>query len=382
MSQTIGAVVMVGGSGTSAHEQLVQSAIRASALDLIRQLQQFEIAPIVVASPSTDWCATLQGILCEPDPPERPFHFGRRLAELIEAHQLDTVFYFGGGSAPLLDNNLLTMAGMFLEQATQGTSTNIPLHIALTNNYHSSDWVAFSRAQDALPIIREADRDNSLAWLLAHSGLYDVRVLTRMRPAAGLDLDTPSDLAVVAQHPEIKPALAAYLKTHDALSAIPVQPVLQIAATAESHLTLIGRVSPQAWQALNKVTQCWIRVYAEERGMVASGRLARGEVKSLPGELIKTQGAYGFFRTLSNMTDAAIIDSRPLMAAAGIWPEAAQRFASDLFDSESIADGWLKDFTLAAREASIPILLGGHSVVAGGIFVLAEIIEQSKASAR
>jgi len=110
--------------------------------------------------------------------------------------------------------------------------------------------------------------------------------------------------------------------------------------------------------------------------MVASGRLARGEVRTLIGELIRCQGPQAFFRTLAQMTDAAIIDSRPLMAAAGRWPGAADRFASDLFLVDAIEDGWLRDFTAAAREAPIPVLLGGHGVVAGSLHALVEIIEK------
>jgi len=41
---------------------------------------------------------------------------------------------------------------------------------------------------------------------------------------------------------------------------------------------------------------------------------------------------------------------------------------------ESIADPWLRDFTTAAANAPIPVLLGGHGVVAGGLYALAEIV--------
>ena len=69
-----------------------------------------------------------------------------------------------------------------------------------------------------------------------------------------------------------------------------------------------------------------------------------------------------------------IFDSRVLMAAEGIHPDAADRFASDLYWLNSIRDPWLRDFTQAAAEAPIPVILGGHSVVAGGLYALAEII--------
>jgi hypothetical protein len=374
---TISAVIMVGEAGPSPQEQLVLSAQRASTLDLIATLQTQDIAPIIVAAPSTDWIPESVKVIRDHDVPDTPFNFGRRLAELLDHYQLSATMYFGGGSAPLVDEGMINMIAMLLSQAEFGSSgSRIPSHIALTNNKHSSDWLALTHARDALTIIEQAERDNSLAWLLDQSGEFDVRVIGGMRPATTLDLDTPADLALVAQHDTLQPALADVVHNHDLLSALPIRQIVEIVATPESNVTLIGRVSPLAWQALNKATRCWIRVFAEERGMVASGRLARGEVQSMLGTILKQNGAATFFDTLASMTDAAIIDSRPLMASQGIWPDTADRFASDLYLVDQIEDGWLRDFTRAAQEAPIPILLGGHSVVAGGLYALAEIVQQ------
>lgn len=372
-----GAVIMVGAaSGESAAEQMMQAACQASARDLIAQLQSFEVRPIIVATPEIDWLADIPGIISDQDAPNTPFHFGNRLAGIIERHNLDHVLYFGGGSAPLLDDNILNMMALLLDRAGDEGTTRIPAHIALTNNKHSSDWLALTRAHDALPIIRQADRDNSLAWLLDQSGEYDVRVIAGMRPATAMDLDTPTDLAIISQHHECKASLRTLVSQYPELAGPPVSAVSAIAARPETHLLLAGRVSPLAWQALNKATQSWIRVYAEERGMVASGRLARGDVKSILGELCQLQGPRQFFDTLATMTDAAIIDSRPLMASQGQWPSDADRFASDLLQAEHITNPWLREFTEAARNAPIPVLLGGHSVVAGGLYALVEIIGQ------
>ncbi|NPV68205.1 MAG: hypothetical protein HPY64_13780 [Anaerolineae bacterium] len=372
--EIIGAVIMIGRGGHTPQEMLVAAAQRACTLDLIGALQRQGIDRIILATPCADWLPAGLTITVDRDPPGG-FVFGRRLAEVIQRHALSRVLYFGGGSTPLLDGPVLSQIIAMLDRPPAATA-NTPDRIVLTNNLHSSDWLALTGAQDALPIIRRAERDNSLAWLLNHSGTYDVHVLARKRPAAGMDLDTPADLAIIARHPGIQPHLAAAVR-HPLLDSLPVQQIARIAATPESHLTLIGRVSPQAWQALNRATQCWVRVFAEERGMVASGRLARGEVRSLIGELIRLQGPQTFFKTLASMTQAAIIDSRPLMAACSHWPDDADRFASDLFLVDSIKDGWLRDFTAAAREAPIPVLLGGHGVVAGSLYALAEIIERA-----
>jgi hypothetical protein len=281
--------------------------------------------------------------------------------------------YFGAGSAPLLNQEMIGLMHGMLYQSEYGQSTQIPTHIALTNNLHSSDWIGITHTTDALPIIRQADRDNSLAWMLQENWTFDVRVLAGVRPASSMDLDTPSDLAVIRQHPACPPHLQEALRV-SLLDRIAIEPLIDTIARPGSRLALMGRVSPLAWQALSKATQCWIRVYSEERGMVASERVDRGEVRSLMGRLLALLGPKAFFEELAGVVDAAIIDTRVLMAAAGQYPSDGDRFASDLFMPDIVSNPWLKELTEAAAKATIPVLLGGHGVVAGGLYALAEII--------
>jgi hypothetical protein len=49
------------------------------------------------------------------------------------------------------------------------------------------------------------------------------------------------------------------------------------------------------------------------------------------------------------------------------WPTPEDRFASDLLLPERIVDPWLRDLTVAAADASIPVLLGGHTLVGPGL---------------
>ncbi len=378
MNGGIGAVIMVGGAGDSPQEQLVLAAQRASALDLIALFQARGVAPIVVAAPTTEWLPSDLDVIRDIDSEREPFHFGNRLADLIERYTPDSaVLYFGGGSAPLLDGAVSSMIVGLLDRAIQQTSDTIPERIVLTNNLHSSDWAAISRADAALPVIREMNRDNSLAWLLQASGEYDVRVLSSVRPATSMDLDTPSDLALVARHPDVTPALRRVISEHERwLRPIPIDAVIAASRREGSTIALIGRVSPLAWQAFNKATRCWTRVIAEERGMVASGRIEAGQVRSALTPWFKARGVKGFFSDLADMADAAIFDSRVLFAAQGIYPDAADRFASDLLWPDVIKDPWVRAFTEAASNAPLPVILGGHSVVAGGLYALAEIIER------
>ena len=372
----IGAVIMVGSAGESPQEQLMLAAQRASTVDLVNTLRNQGIGRIIVAAPTTDWLPANLEVLRDNDPVEERFHFGQRLAGLIETYRVEPLLYFGGGSAPLVDDTLSGMIVGLLDRSLHTTGPAIPSHIVLTNNLHSSDWAAISRVEAALPIIRQASRDNSLAWLLQESGEYEVRVLAGVRPSTSMDLDTPSDLAVVARHPDLLPRLREIVKD-ERLSRIPVDAVLKVLGAEALTVALIGRVSPLAWQAINKAARCWTRVMAEERGMVASGRLERGEVRSILDPWLKARGFAGFFHDLAEMADAAIFDSRVLMAAQGIQTSAADRFASDMYWVDAIHDLWLRDFTQAAAASSIPILLGGHSIVSGGLYALAEIIQRS-----
>ncbi|MDZ4278934.1 MAG: hypothetical protein U1B78_07330, partial [Dehalococcoidia bacterium] len=50
----------------------------------------------------------------------------------------------------------------------------------------------------------------------------------------------------------------------------------------------------------------------------------------------------------------------------------ADRFWSDLGCAERIAEPFLRELTEEAQRASIPVVLGGHSQVAGGLMLLTE----------
>lgn len=364
--QKLGAIVMLGAGGASPQEQLVSAAQQAATIDLVYALNHLNINPIILCSQEFSWWTQELPVWLAPDPLNRAFHFGEYLAETIIASQLDHVVYFGGASAPLLDPQMLHLLFELLRQSAAKRTL-------ICNNLHSSDWVGLTNVKDALSIIKAAERDNSLAWALREEGRYQARVLTEIRPAAAFDLDTPTDLAILRQHAECGPALHQVLNTH-LLDNIPVRAVLDTIANPGSHLALLGRVSPRAWDALSQVSQCWIRVFSEERGMIASGRVTENRVRSLLGAMLDLQGPQTFFESLATIVDAAIIDTRVLMAHRGLQPSAADRFASDLLWVDSIQDPWIREFTAAAAAAPIPIILGGHSAVAGGLHVLSEIL--------
>jgi hypothetical protein len=317
----------------------------------------------VVAAADVSWTVGLAGLPVEidPDPPGEPFHFGRRLSDLIRRYGIDRALYAGGGSAPL-------MSADDWRTALAGFGAGGPA--AVTNNLHSSDWIAFFPAQDLLPAIAAQERDNALGWVLDREAGLAVRALPPCA-ASRFDLDTPADLLIARAHPRVGPHLRAALNGLD-WPAEPVEGVLRVLSQEGSQVVVAGRSSSAAWSLLERETQCWVRFLVEERGMVASGRMRRGEVRSLVADFLERVGVEEFFAELVSLADAALLDNRVILAARGLWPSAADRFNADLLRWTEVQEPFLRQFSRAAGEAGIPILMGGQSVVNGGLMALLE----------
>jgi hypothetical protein len=75
---------------------------------------------------------------------------------------------------------------------------------------------------------------------------------------------------------------------------------------------------------------------------------------------------------LAELGDAAFLDTRVLLAHRGIEASREERFLSDLGRWEEIGEPFLREFTRAAVEAPIPVLLGGHSLMSGGLMAMNE----------
>jgi hypothetical protein len=148
----------------------------------------------------------------------------------------------------------------------------------------------------------------------------------------------------------------------------------RVLGTPAESLALIGRVSEAAWRDIVQRSQVWVRVYAEERGMRASGRLARGEVRSLLAEMIEAQGAESFVARLADLVQGVLWDTRVWMAHRGPWPNAADRMAADLGWLDQIVDPGLRRLTEAIAASPVPILTGGQGVVAGSLRAFVEAV--------
>jgi hypothetical protein len=148
--------------------------------------------------------------------------------------------------------------------------------------------------------------------------------------------------------------------------------VLPLFVDQTKQLLVAGRVGTHAWLYLERETACRVRLFAEERGMEADGRASDGSARSLLGYHMEAVGLERFFETLAELGDAAFIDTRVLLAHKRVEATREDRFLSDLGRWQEISDPFLRDFTRAALEAPIPVLLGGHSLMSGGLMALNE----------
>jgi hypothetical protein len=299
--------------------------------------------------------------------------FGERVAGLLaEAEALGPlggVVTLGSGSIPLAGIGALRR---FVAVAGG------PPGLALANNRYSADVVAVSRASDLLAL-PPLPADNALPrWLEERAGVAVTDLRTNWR--LGVDVDTPLDLWMlgprfVAALPD--PSLGGAVRPR-------VEAVASVLRDRRAEFLVAGRVSAATVQWLERGTNCRIRALVEERGLRAATRLAKsGAVSpgrrpaSVLGALLDREGPEALGRIVAGLGDAAAIDTRVLLAHRHgaderRWPSAEDRFASDLLLAGSIADPWLRALTEAAAGAPVPILLGGHSLVNGGLRLTAE----------
>lgn len=366
--ESIPTILMLPPGGQSPAEQFVAHGKLSAALDLLDRLTHAGgYDPIYFLAGDSNQLEQLAARGAQPIAEEiTPFHFGRALIGLITKLNLDRVAYFGGASAPLVTEQDLLQVAQEIAGASEPT--------AITNNFHSTDWALISHAKE---LRRSSDRlptDNALGWILRNDLDFEV---TDLPPSAAtrLDIDTPSDIYLAAAHPNAGTELQELVASTQGEWVDRLRAMRQVLKQPGNTLTVIGRSSSQAWRELERSTQIWVRMFVEERGMTASGRLGRGEVCSLLGELLEQIGAEQFVKRLSESCSGVLWDTRVWMAMKASWPNANDRFAADLGWPDQVEDPRIRELTRAVQAAQIPILTGGQGLVSGGIYALLESLK-------
>ena len=289
-----------------------------------------------------------------------------------------------GGGAIILGSGAIPLASLADRRAfvASAAGSGPP---ALTNNRFSSDILAVADVAWLGPVPLDFTTDNALPrWLAEQAGVpvADLRGRSRL----GVDLDSPLDLALLGRRAaSIDPGA----HPEDDLVVRRLEAIRQVLGDPSAELVIAGRVSTRTLAWLERSARCRVRALIEERGLRTSlqaGGRAPGRAlgpgrpqrppRSVLGTILERDGPAALGARLAELGDAALVDSRVLLAhrlgadEAG-WPPAEDRYASDLLAAGSIEDRWLADLTRSALDAPIPVVLGGHSLVGPGIRLVA-----------
>ena len=290
--------------------------------------------------------------------------FGARLRGLVAAERPRGVVVLGSGAAPLATGR---DRAAWLRAAGSARPT------ALANNRFSADVIAIPCAERLLDL-PDLPADNGLPrWLEDRAGyaLADQRSSWRL----AVDVDGPLDLVLLGRR-LAAPAASAVLDAWAGPVRGALTAVTAIARDPAAELVMAGRTSAATLRFLERATEGRVRALVEERGLrTADPAINRRPPRSVLGLLLDRDGPHTLGAHLAGLGEAALVDTRVLIAHhfgadPGGWPAAEDRFASDLLLAERIDDPWLRALTASARDAAIPVVLGGHTLVGPGTHLL------------
>jgi len=370
MDDRLTVVVFEGGNPASDWEKSFVNIRQAVLLDNLHKLSQVEeVQEIIVVtnySQLVKEASELDGVIVHEAPTEG-FHFGRELRSIVSRYRPNTVFYLGAASFPLLQ----------LSEIRQIVSTVLSRdNFVYTNNPQSADLVAFTPAE-ALWRIEPPESDNSLAMSLRDEAGLEMELVPYTLGII-FDLDTPTDFLILGASQFAGDRTREALHNEISLDEQELNRAKDVLRGYYRDVALLGRVGAPIIAHLNCNLKLRLRIFSEERGMKALGREAAGEVQAMMGYLIEEVGIKRFFRYLESLVELAFIDTRVLFAHFNLNLSAEERFNSDMGRWEEISNPWVKEFTREAVESSIPVLLGGHSLVSGGLWLLADELVQEK----
>lgn len=352
-------IILHGSAGEGLAERMVARTRVACGLESARRALAAGYARVIIATDEPRAFPDLPStVTLDADSPGAGFAFQLRVASLIRDHAIRRPVVMGAGSLPLAEErDFRTVA----DALTDGD------RLVVTNNFFSSDLTGWTPG-DAVDRLRDVPRDNVLPRRLRDQAGFATVTLPRTT-RTHFDLDTPADLAVLALREGLPEAIAHTL-TEAPLPLAPYRAVMRMVCDPKAELVVTGRVGSAAWPYLESETACRVRLISEERGLAAAGPAHRA--RSVLGFLLEEVGVEGFFHRVAELGDALVIDTRVIEAHLGIEPSREDRFQSDLLNPGTIVDPFLREFTQAAVACGKPVLLGGHSLVSGGLMALTD----------
>ncbi len=245
---------------------------------------------------------------------------------------------------------------------------------ATANRVFSCDWLGAPDGR-LLGAAAGAAIDNRFALLVRDRGRLPLESFARSARTL-LDVDTPADLVVLKTAiavgsldvgPMLRDELARQPQLDEAID-IAIQ-VFETMTQPDQELFVAGRVSGADWAVVDRDTSCRVRVLSEERGLRSRGAPGRSLLAALHElcGLCEQSGGGRFTPLLDSLADAVIWDTRPFWSQLGWNLSRGDRFAADLGSWADIQSAPLRELTRALSGAAAPILIGGHSLVSGGL---------------
>ncbi len=358
MSDGRALILLHGGAGTGEAEGMVARARLAAAGVSARAAREGGFGNVVLATNDAG-VGDDSSYSIDRDAPGEAFSLQKRVLGLVEQLDAGAVAVMGAGALPFLKAEDYAA----VRQALAGGGD-----VAVTNNFYSSDLTGWSPAT-AIARVGALERDNVLPRRLRDEAGCEVTVLPRSVRTA-FDLDTPADLVVLALSEATPAAIREVLPPEGRLPLAPYRAIMPLLCDPDAEVLVAGRVGSATWAHLERETACRVRLVSEERGMasVPEGHTAR----SLVGRLLEELGVERFAEELASLADGVVLDTRVLLAHAGLQASREDRFQGDLLASERVTDPWLRDLTAALAGAEVPVLAGGHSLLSGGLMALTD----------
>lgn len=322
-----------------------------------------------------------QGAAVQLTPPAEAgaFHWGTWYSQAARAalddagDRVDALGWVGAGALALLQDDAL-----------DALLSPIAGEVVTNNRFSSDAFVIAGDLRAALGVLAGLGADNGAPRALEAAG-FAVRDLSGA-PWTRFDVDTPLDLALLRLATRISgtraldPAISAFLEGAQLPGGRPLEiprleDLLAVLRNRNAELVVAGRVPSSAFAYLEEQAACRVRLFIEERGMRAA---PANRPRSLLADWVTEHGGASLIGHLAALGDAVIVDTRVLMAALAdssdpaAWHAPEERYASDFGDPAPIATPWLRDLTTAAASASVPFLLGAHTLVSDGLRIVTD----------
>ncbi len=363
MGEKVNVIIFEGGNPESPVEKIMVQVRYAVLLDNISKMKEVkEIDKIFLSTNYQELAreAASLGVEVIETSSSEDFHFGRMLQSIINDHGLDNVFYVGGASVPLIQPEELSRICKILMSGSK---------VLLSNNSQSADLVAF-RPTHLINEINLPAMDNMLANILRDEAGFELELMP-MSLGVSFDLDTPTDILVLAASSFAGEHTRETINNMD-LDLTRLLQAKKVLAGYYEDIILMGRIGAPVIAHMNTSLKCRLRIFSEERGMKALGRLDQGEVEAMMGFFMEEVGVKKFFRYMEKVAACAFIDSRVLFAHYKLSLTESERFYSDLGMYHKLKEPFAREFTYESVHSNIPVIFGGHSLVSGGLWALTD----------